>query len=486
MAARRLSIFVLGTLLLGASAVPARAGRDGAESGRDGEIVFGQASSSPSDKTPGAARTGPATAVASDTARLPPAPSAAMAQDDAAAAVISDAAGACKTTGCDPTFLGPAGRFWFKGDYLYYSTKGMRLPPLITATPAGSGELPTLDNPNTLVLFGGSRLNAEEHPGFQLQMGMWLDCCHKWGIEGEYFDLRPASTGFSTGQVSGNNIQGRPIISAGPTPAPGTPGVELIGFPPGFDDTASIAGMVNIDVSTYFQSAGFRLRRNLCSRERCCESDCCQSACACGVPRLNGFRLDMIGGYRFYRLLDSVVIRENDIGLLLPPFDDPTGVGTALNLVDSFRTKNEFQGGELGLIANIYRGRWSFEMMGKVALGNNHQIAKVGGGLIETVPNEASQGFNGSLLAYHDIIGSHYNDEFGVIPELGLEIGYQLTCCLRTYVGYNILYWDKVARAGEQISLTVPQLTEEGGPTFAFHQSSFWSQGLRVGAELRF
>ena len=56
--------------------------------------------------------------------------------------------------------------------------------------------------------------------------------------------------------------------------------------------------------------------------------------------------IDILGGYQFTRLDDSVVINSLSTSL------DPAAlvpIGTAINLVDSFRTRNEFHGGSLGV-----------------------------------------------------------------------------------------------------------------------------------------
>ena len=42
-----------------------------------------------------------------------------------------------------------------------------------------------------------------------------------------------------------------------------------------------------------------------------------------------------------------------------------------------------------------------------------------------------------------------------MIPELGLDLGYQVNCHWRAHLGYNILYWGCVSRAADQISLYV-------------------------------
>lgn len=92
--------------------------------------------------------------------------------------------------------------------------------------------------------------------------------------------------------------------------------------------------------------------------------------------------------------------------------------------------------------------------------------------------------------------GRFQQNQFSVVPEIGLTIGYQFTDRLRTFVGYNFIYWSKVVRPGDQISPmvnpAVPALPFGGpgaiGPAqgFAFHTSSFWAEGITFGIEWRY
>jgi hypothetical protein len=58
-------------------------------------------------------------------------------------------------------------------------------------------------------------------------------------------------------------------------------------------------------------------------------------------------------------------------------------------------------------------------------------------------------------------------------------------------VGYNFLYWSRVARPGEQIDLDVnpdllppeEQFAGATRPRFEFRDTDFWAQGIRVGLE---
>ena len=38
-----------------------------------------------------------------------------------------------------------------------------------------------------------------------------------------------------------------------------------------------------------------------------------------------------------------------------------------------------------------------------------------------------------------------------MIPQLGVELGYQINCNWRAFIGYNVLYWGGVLQSGRQI-----------------------------------
>ena len=77
--------------------------------------------------------------------------------------------------------------------------------------------------------------------------------------------------------------------------------------------------------------------------------------------------------------------------------------------------------------------------------------------------------------------GTYVRDSFTVIPQLELDLGYQITCHWSVHAGYDLLYWGTVYRAADQISLDVdsaqcPSSLSPGGskyPVFPDKTSSF-------------
>jgi hypothetical protein len=311
---------------------------------------------------------------------------------------------------------------------------------------------------------------------------MWLDDCHKWDLEFDYLSLGERSNGFNQFST-GDPILARPFFNV-QTNAQSS---ELVAYP------GVLEGSVAVEAKDYFQSAGVMLSRNLCSCNSCGSCDSCEEACGgacnpCGPPLLYCCRTDLLMGFRYYNLSDFVGVTED-----LRITQEGPSQGTTIGVQDNFRARNDFYGSEIGLRTQIYRGRWSMEVLAKVAMGNNHQTITIDGTTTVTPLGGATQTYDAGVLAGTTNSGVYQRDQFTVIPQLGMELGYQVNCHLRAYIGYDILYWGAVARAADQIDLNVdprnfPPITQTGlpYPQFPGKTDSFWAQGIHVGTEFRF
>jgi hypothetical protein len=178
---------------------------------------------------------------------------------------------------------------------------------------------------------------------------------------------------------------------------------------------------------------------------------------------------------------------------------EPTSpdLGTTFVIHDNFRARNEFYGSELGLRTQVYRGRWSFDIMTKIALGNNHQTITIDGTTDITPFGGPTTSYNRGILAGGSNNGTYQRDNLTLIPQLNLQVGYQVTYNWRAFVGYDILYWGCVAQAADQIDLNVdprnwpPNMSPVPGqglpfPQFTGKTSCFWAQGVSLGTEFRY
>jgi hypothetical protein len=190
-------------------------------------------------------------------------------------------------------------------------------------------------------------------------------------------------------------------------------------------------------------------------------------------------------GYRFVQLRDGIAVRE-DLTSLLP---EPNQGG--FDIVDEFRTMNSFHGADLGVAWRRRCGPWQLDMLGKLALGGTQQSVTIGGQTVISGSTADDGTYVGGLLAQRTNIGSYQRNVFAVVPELSVGVGYALTRCLTARVGYNFLYWSRVARPGGQIDLAVnpdllpPEEDFAGAerPQFEFRDTDFWAQGIRVGLQ---
>jgi hypothetical protein len=237
------------------------------------------------------------------------------------------------------------------------------------------------------------------------------------------------------------------------------------------------------------------------------------------------YRVDLLGGFRFLELKDQLhissitsltstdqfnfietgpnitpIVSNNppvtSSGAFYPsPQIVPSGV---LQLSDLFETRNQFYGGQIGVEAEFLRGCWSVDLRGKLALGVMHQQADVFGSADLFTPTGVSH-FAGGLYAQDTNGGSHRRDVFGVVPELGINLGYQVTRHLRATVGYSGLFaLGCVIRPGDQLDRTLnPNLIPALGgtptansfparPAFTFKDTDYWAQGLNAGLEFDF
>jgi hypothetical protein len=371
--------------------------------------------------------------------------------------------GQCNPGPCwlrDPYCGALAGRLWVRGEYLLWWTKGESLPPLVTTSPAGTAAdvAGVLGQPGTSVLFGDSTANTSVHSGGRVTLGYWFDSsCHEVGIQASYLAMGSQSANFFAASPD-TPIIARPYFDT----SAGSQSALLVAYP-GF-----LQGSISAEATTEFQAAELLLRRNLWQRP--CD------------------KLDFLIGWRYARLDESLDISQSSqvtapAGVILP--------GTTQSLFDQFSTANEFNGVVLGLAYQEHICRWSLEALVKLGLGNTHSDVQIGGATTTTVPGAGSANFAGGLLAQQTNIGSYGQNGFAVIPEVGLTLGYDLTCRLRATVGYTFLYWSRVARPSDELDLNVSQLPPERPtgtrePAYSSATSDFWAQGFNFGLEYRF
>jgi hypothetical protein len=356
---------------------------------------------------------------------------------------------------------GPAWRFWASGEYLLWWIRDSHLPPLVTASPPASAGI--LGGPGTVSLFGG-RTDNEERSGGRFRAGYWLDSQQTFGIEGGYFFLGSRSVNFTAGSAgAGSAVIGRPFFNV----ITGAEDAELVSVP------GVLTGTVAVNLSSRLQGAELNGVCNLC--------------CGCRG------RVDLLAGFRYLELTEGLGVTEN---LTVVPGVPVLG-GTAFQVHDQFNTRNRFYGGQIGARAEFWRGGLFVNVRGMVALGNTEQVVDVAGSTVIAPPGQVPTVANGGLLAQATNSGHFTRDQFAVVPEVGINVGYQVTQHLRAFVGYSFLYWSNVVRPGDQIdravnptqlplSTAAPLLTGPARPAPVLRDTDFWAQGISLGVEFRY
>jgi hypothetical protein len=342
--------------------------------------------------------------------------------------------------------------------------KDVGLPPLVTTSPVGTPrELAgVLGVPSTTVLFPDDVISNPERSGGRFTIGFWFDREQLIGLESTSLFLAERSLRFLDGS-NGVPILARPFFDV----LSGMEASELVAFP------GVLAGNIAVTTSSQLWGTELNLRTN------------CWRGCF--------WHVDWLAGVRFLGLDDNLSIAE---GLTVPA---GTGAlaGSSILVQDSFSTHNLFVGGQTGLDVGFSRGRWSLDLLAKVALGNTHEQATISGYSQFAVPGLPVSVQQGGLYALPTNIGHFSRDRFAVVPEAGVTIGFQITRYLRALVGYSFLYNSAVIRPGQQIDrgVNVTQLPSQVGPGTLvgparpapiLQGTDFWAQGLSFGLELRY
>lgn len=388
-----------------------------------------------------------------------------------------------------PAFTQPGSAFpylwWARAEYLSWWVKdGPAPPPLVTTGPLSAAHPAVLGQPGTETIFGGQPINYGTSAGGRWTFGSWCDAqqCLGWELTGFLLE-QPSQTPAAFSSATGTPVLGRPFVSI----PNGGPSSLYVAYPNRFSGS--------VDFVSNSQLWGV-------------ETLCVKNA----IPweefgPVNGphgvYRLDMLGGFRYLDLLEDLAVNQNSTLLAdgVANFQGATALAPDSILVsDRFVTHNMFYGAEVGARAEFVHGSWFLNLSGKLAVGGERQTIITNGAstLIQplTQPGVANV-VGGGLLATATNIGRRSRERFAVVPELGLNFGYQFCEQVRLFAGYSFIYWSSVARPGDQIDpvVNVTQvpihpsygpLTGAARPVPLFQESSFWAQGINLGVEIRF
>ncbi len=380
-----------------------------------------------------------------------------------------DASCPCGDDSCDWSYY-PCRHLWGRAEYLSWWVRGSNTPALLTTspdtTPLGiAGVLP-----GATVVFGDQRMNQQGRSGGRFTLGNWFGDGEKIGVEDTFFYLGNSSQSFQASS-GGSPILARPFFDEAVNPNTGAiigQNVVYVAFP-------------NVASGTFKVASSSKLLGNEINLRRALYIDPFR-------------RIDVLAGYRFVHLGESLQVSTNTTSLVTGGTPPPPPVGTTFAALDSFITRNQFNGGQLGLNTEFYNGRWGVDLRLKLAIGSVSQRVNIAGSTVVTEPSSTPVTNVGGVLALPSNIGQFNRNQFGVLPEFGVNLNYQLTPCWRVNVGYTLLGLTNVVRPGDQIDVRIdsnqiPPAATAGPFTFprhVFHNSDLLVQGINVGLECNF
>lgn len=367
---------------------------------------------------------------------------------------------------------GDSSRFWASGEYLLWWFKSAGGPPLVTLGSASDTAPGALGSPGTTLAVASPTLSDNARSGARFTAGWWADCDHTLGFEASYFffPTQTKTASISSTGGTGTPVIARPFLNA----TTGVESAELDAFP------GVLAGGKVVQTKSFLNGVNGDAILNLTGCNEC-------------------YRVALVGGFEYLELDESLNIAETTTVLpgitsILPTTPFPFMPGNIISVADRFATRSAFYGGQIGIDGEWHSGGLSIGAFANIGLGDTHNIVDINGSTNVTTPAGAVTHYNSGLLALSSNIGHYSQDKFSVVPDIGVNVGYNVTQRFRVFVGYELLYWTDVVRPGNQIDRTlntslVPTSTTFAPgsapalPRFAFNNSDFWAQGITFGVE---
>jgi hypothetical protein len=367
----------------------------------------------------------------------------------------------------------PAGRLWASGEYLVWHVKDVDLPALITTGPidaTNAADRPgELGQAGTRILLGDGRQAFTGVRGGQFAAGGWLDTATRLGVEGRYTFLSQGKAGASL--TAPGTLGSTPLLIPFFNPVTGKEDSTGIAIP---TNASAFSGTGTMALSTEARSAGADLLMRLSGA--------------------SGARLDALAGYHGLVLTEDFVFTT--VSQNIPP-----ATADLFRTSDEFRTRNRFDGGEVGLRFECPDGRVSLRAAGRVAIGSMRQTTTIAGGLDTNDFDNfgAPQHLAGGYLALPTNIGTYERRRMSVVTEATAGIDWHVLAGLHVTASYTWLSASRAARAADEIDRTINPsqgpaidgdptmpLTGAARPAFPGRDGTYWAQAVGLGAALRF
>lgn len=363
-------------------------------------------------------------------------------------------------------------RLWIDPEIILWRVrKGNISAPLVTTGTLSS--LGVIGRAGTTVL-NDSQVDYDSFVGARLMAGLWYDDSHFCGLEGGFTWLgnqKDAKT--FTSSSTGTPILARPFRDA----ATGGETVRAVSLPGSFSGTVS--------VSSDFAAWGAEV-----------------SPVVMRLSQGESHYFYGMIGFKYFNLNEMLVVSDRVTNLAggQSSFNGRAlGLGALTGVTDSFDASNDLYGGQLGARFGFDRNRFFFDMTTKLGLMHNHQVLVASGGTGVLAPPV----FRRATTAPLGLLVGPFNARresqaaFAIMPEVNLQIGYQLTNRMSIFLGYNFLYISSVVRPGDQVDRRVNTAMAPSSPTFGaavltrqpapvFVKDEFSANGVSIGLALRY
>ncbi len=302
-------------------------------------------------------------------------------------------------------------RVWFKSEYLLWFVRndGPHMTLVTTDSNPGTAVAGSFASPTVVPLFGSNGFDYGALSGGRFTVGGWLDAGQRFGLEASGFLLEKRSDSYA----AASNMSGQPPL-----------------YVPAFnvllqrEDSLVVADPVlklagNVTATSSIRLWGTEL--NGLYR----------------VVKSENWQIDLQGGFRYLNLGESFALQNTTTDLT---------TGTYTSLADLFQTGNQFYGAQFGVRVHSVWGRFLADISFQTALGATRQSVTVTGSSLTPTGLSA-----GGFFAEPSNIGRQVHDAFTAVPQLSGMLGYRITSNLSALVGYDLLDWTDVVRAGNQV-----------------------------------
>jgi Putative beta barrel porin-7 (BBP7) len=350
------------------------------------------------------------------------------------------------------------GRISAHAEYLLWFFKRSHVPILFGSIPPDLANQRDLPASSIQPIFGGNHdaIDYRGQSGVRFGVGGWLDAEQDVGLDVDYFQLERGSLGANAQSAP----SGLPII--GPTFSDPVANRETILL---FSDPGVRAAALNLSSDARFWGAEANIRHRL--------------------PAVFADHLEFLAGFRYAQFDENLRINGTSTAT------DPNGLSVGYQ--DEFSVRNRFYGPQVGLSSDFTYNRLFLNLKGKFAAGEMYESASIGGttSLIGAPPPLSA----GGILTQRTNSGGHSRTVFSILPEITVNTGVQFNDHLRAFVGYNLIYVDRLQRTGSLIdgvdatqvrALNLQPNMNATRPGFQFQDGRFWAYGLNLGMELSF